>query len=161
MTNSLAAAAAAAAVVTLLPRPSPSQVFGVIAVLIGVGIASLPAAAGSSGSSAAAAVAAVQPVYLLVCCASFVFYALATILKEQIFKDAAKRMGGRQLDVLVVNAYCSTAQVGVCVLGRGVAEGVHVCGCCTHNPCGELCVEALKGRFKNGPLLLLLVVCEN
>lgn len=35
------------------------------------------------------------------------------IIKEKIFKSAAKSLGGgKQLDVLVVNAYCSTAQVG-------------------------------------------------
>lgn len=43
---------------------------------------------------------------------SFASPALATIIKERIFRDAAKRLGGgQQLDVLVVNAYCSTAQV--------------------------------------------------
>jgi hypothetical protein len=91
-------------------RPNALQILGVIAVLLGVGVASWPAA-GSSGSSAAAAVAAVEPVYLVVCAASFVFPALATIIKEHIFKSAAKRLGGKQLDVLIVNAYCSTAQV--------------------------------------------------
>lgn len=52
------------------------QIFGVLAVLLGVAIASWPA----SGSSAAAAdaVAAVEPIYLAVCAASFVFPALAT-----------------------------------------------------------------------------------
>jgi len=64
-------------------------------------------------------VAAVEPLYLAVCGASFVFPALATIIKEHIFKTAAKKLGGgQQLDVLVVNAYCSTAQVCVCVCFR-------------------------------------------
>jgi drug/metabolite transporter (DMT)-like permease len=108
-------------------RPNSLQILGVIAVLLGVGVASWPAA-GSSGSSAAAAVAAVEPVYLVVCAASFVFPALATIIKEHIFKSAAKRLGGKQLDVLIVNAYCSTAQVCMglfagLVLGHSVSVG--------------------------------------
>lgn len=86
-----------------------------IAVLIGVGIASWP---GNNG--AAAAVAAVEPVYLAVCAASFVFPALATIVKEHIFKSTAQQLGGKQLDVLIVNAYCSTSQVS-CKRGAAVA----------------------------------------
>jgi hypothetical protein len=99
-----------ALVLSPLCRPTPPQILGVAAVLIGVAVASLPAAA--AAGSAAAAVAAVEPVYLAVCAASFVFPALATIIKEHIFKTAAAQLGGKQLDVLVVNAYCSTAQVG-------------------------------------------------
>jgi len=51
-------------------------------------------------------------VYMALCIISFAFPALATITKEHIFKEAAKKLGGgQQLDVLVVNSYCSTAQV--------------------------------------------------
>jgi hypothetical protein len=54
----------------------------------------------------------VLQVYLALCIVSFAFPALATITKEHIFKEAAKSLGGgQQLDVLVVNAFCSTAQV--------------------------------------------------
>lgn len=98
-------------------RPNLLQILGVISVLIGVGVASWPGSSGSSvGSSAAAVVAAVEPVYLGVCLLSFVFPAAATICKEHIFKTAARRMGGQQLDVLVVNAYCSTAQAAFLLL---------------------------------------------
>lgn len=37
---------------------------------------------------------------------------LTVIVKQQIFADAKRRLGGRDLDVLVVNAFGSTAQVG-------------------------------------------------
>ncbi|WIA35800.1 hypothetical protein OEZ86_004189 [Tetradesmus obliquus] len=95
-------------------RPSLPQILGVLAVLAGVAVASWP-----SGSSAAAAAAAaeIQPLHLLLCVVSFAFPALATIIKERIFKDAARRLGsGQQLDVLVVNSYCSTAQAGFLLL---------------------------------------------
>lgn len=51
--------------------------------LAGVAVASWP-----SGSSAAAAAAAaeIQPLHLLLCVVSFAFPALATIIKERIFK---------------------------------------------------------------------------
>jgi drug/metabolite transporter (DMT)-like permease len=58
------------------------QIIGVLAVLAGVAVASWP-----SGSSAAAAAAAeIEPLYLLLCIVSFAFPALATIIKERIFK---------------------------------------------------------------------------
>jgi hypothetical protein len=102
-----------------------------MSVLIGVGVASWPGSSGSSvGSSAAAVVAAVEPVYLGVCLLSFVFPAAATICKEHIFKTAARRMGGQQLDVLVVNAYCSTAQVG--------REGGQGAGACAASNAAEM-----------------------
>jgi drug/metabolite transporter (DMT)-like permease len=64
-------------------RPSLLQILGVLAVLAGVAVASWP----SGSSAAAAAVAAeIEPVYLLLCVASFAFPALATIIKERIFK---------------------------------------------------------------------------
>jgi drug/metabolite transporter (DMT)-like permease len=64
-------------------RPSLLQILGVLAVLAGVAVASWP----SGSSAAAAAVAAeIEPVYLLLCIVSFAFPALATIIKERIFK---------------------------------------------------------------------------
>ncbi|KAF6266272.1 Crt-like protein [Scenedesmus sp. NREL 46B-D3] len=93
-------------------KPNAMQNLGVAAVLAGVAVASWP-----SGSSAAAAAAEVEPAYLLLCIVSFAFPALATIIKERIFKDAARRLGGgQQLDVLVVNSYCSAAQAGFLLL---------------------------------------------
>jgi hypothetical protein len=64
-------------------RPNHMQIIGVLAVLAGVAVASWP-----SGSSAAAAAAAaeIEPMYLLLCIVSFAFPALATIIKERIFK---------------------------------------------------------------------------
>jgi hypothetical protein len=61
------------------------QIIGVLAVLAGVAVASWPS--GSSAAAAAAAAAAeIEPVYLVLCIASFAFPALATIIKERIFK---------------------------------------------------------------------------
>jgi hypothetical protein len=63
---------------------------------------------------------------------SFAFPAAATVLKEAIFRQAAADLG-RPLDVLVVNALCSTAQVRrlwavLCAPKR--AEEQMVSGCC-------------------------------
>lgn len=72
--------------------------------------------------AAATGTAPVELKYVLCCLASFAFPALATIIKEGIFREAERHLGGRKLDVLVVNAFCSSAQVGggVCVGGERV-----------------------------------------
>jgi len=77
-------------------------------VVAGVSLASLPP------SAATAATALIGPgdwKYVALCCISFAFPALSVNIKQKIFQDAKKQLGGRDLDVLVVNAYGSTAQV--------------------------------------------------
>ncbi len=89
------------------PRPTLNQILGVLLVVSGVCLASLPP------TSAAAAL--IQPgdwKYVLLCVVSFAFPAFTVIIKQQIFQDYRRRMG-RDLEVLVVNAFGSTAQVGV------------------------------------------------
>lgn len=86
--------------------PTTGQIVGVLCVAAGVALASLPADATSNALAA-------DPLYIAIAMISFAFPALAGIIKESIFKDAVKRLGGQQLEVLVVNAYCSAAQVGL------------------------------------------------
>jgi hypothetical protein len=71
-------------------------------------LASLPPEAAAAGSSS---LNTISPLYVGLSILSFAFPAAATVLKERIFKQAAQQMGGRQLDVLVVNSFCSAAQV--------------------------------------------------
>jgi hypothetical protein len=72
-------------------------------------LASLPPEAATAGSS----LPTISPLYVGLSILSFAFPAAATVLKERIFRQAAQQMGGRQLDVLVVNSFCSAAQVRV------------------------------------------------
>ena len=43
---------------------------------------------------------------------SLFFPAVATILKQQIFERAKAKLGGKQLDIFVVNSFSSLAQAG-------------------------------------------------
>lgn len=88
-------------------RPTLSQLAGVLLVAGGVCLASLPPA-GAAGA-AAALVGPGDLRYVLLCVASFAFPSLAVIVKERIFKDARRQLG-RDLEVLVVNAFGSAAQ---------------------------------------------------
>lgn len=79
-------------------------------VVAGVSLASLP----PSGLGAAATPSLVGPdnlKHIALCIVSFAFPSLSVIIKERIFKEAKEKLGGRDLDVLVVNAFGSTAQV--------------------------------------------------
>jgi hypothetical protein len=84
------------------------QVAGVALVASGVALASAP----PGGQLSAALLGPGDLKYAAICVASFAFPSLAVIIKQQIFADARKRLGGRELDVLVVNALGSAAQVG-------------------------------------------------
>jgi hypothetical protein len=74
----------------------------------GVGVASISPSASAMASHAAASI---QPQHVIMCLISFAFPALATITKESIFRASATHLKGQQLDVLVVNSYCSAAQL--------------------------------------------------
>ena len=60
--------------------------------------------------------AAVQlsPLYTGIFVSSMLFPALASIFKEKIFTEAKQKLGGKQLDLFVVNSFGSGAQA-VCV----------------------------------------------
>ncbi len=85
------------------------QVCGALMVALGVVLAAMPATA-AAGSRAAPALHA-EPRWVVLCLLSFAFPSLASIIKEQLFKDAQQRLGGRPLDVFVVNSFGSLAQV--------------------------------------------------
>ena len=58
-----------------------------------------------------------DPLYIGIFVSSMLFPALASIIKEKIFADAKEELGGKPLDIFVVNSFGSGAQaVGVLLL---------------------------------------------
>ncbi|KAI8465758.1 MAG: hypothetical protein J3K34DRAFT_525075 [Monoraphidium minutum] len=89
-------------------RPTAAQLAGVLLVAGGVALASLPPSAlGAAGG--APLVGPGDAKHVALCVASFAFPSLAVIVKERIFREARRTLG-RDLDVLVVNAFGSAAQ---------------------------------------------------
>ena len=58
--------------------------------------------------------AQLSPLYTSIFVSSMLFPALASIFKEKIFTEAKQKLGGKQLDLFVVNSFGSGAQA-VCV----------------------------------------------
>lgn len=58
--------------------------------------------------------AQLSPLYTGIFVSSMLFPALASIFKEKIFTEAKEKLGGKQLDLFVVNSFGSGAQA-VCV----------------------------------------------
>ncbi|KAK9809203.1 hypothetical protein WJX72_011262 [[Myrmecia] bisecta] len=82
----------------------PAQIAGALLVIAGVCAAAWPSQAGASVFQQ------VRPVFIVVFVISLIFPALATIIKEKIFAAAEHRLGGKKLDIFVVNTCGSTAQ---------------------------------------------------
>ncbi len=58
-----------------------------------------------------------DPLYIGIFVSSMLFPALASIIKEKIFAEAKEELGGKPLDIFVVNSFGSGAQaVGVLLL---------------------------------------------
>ena len=51
------------------------------------------------------------PIFIATYVASMFFPALDSIVKEKAFGDAKEKLGGKQLDIFVVNSYSSGFQV--------------------------------------------------
>ena len=60
--------------------------------------------------------AQVDPKYALIFIASMIFPALSSIIKEKIFTDAKEKLGGKQLDLFVVNSFGSLSQAVFVIL---------------------------------------------
>ena len=58
--------------------------------------------------------AQLSPLYTGIFVSSMLFPALASIFKEKIFTEAKEKLGGKQLDLFVVNSFGSGAQA-ICV----------------------------------------------
>eukprot|EP00884_Botryococcus_braunii_P005382 jgi/Botrbrau1/14845/Bobra.0278s0015.1 len=80
------------------------QVLGGLLTIIGVCIAAWPSGNGNSVFSD------VQPVFAAMYVGSMCFPALANILKEKVFTETREKLGGKQLDIFVVNSFGSAAQ---------------------------------------------------
>lgn len=52
-----------------------------------------------------------DPIYAIVFTLSFLFMNLSIILKEKVFKEAPKKLNGKQLDLFIVNSFGSLFQV--------------------------------------------------
>ncbi|KAK9806031.1 hypothetical protein WJX73_007294 [Symbiochloris irregularis] len=81
-----------------------SQILGAIIVVAGVCTAAFPSEAGAGIFAQAPAL------YIAIFVASMGFPALSSSLKEKIFGDAKEKMGGKDLDIFVVNSLGSGAQ---------------------------------------------------
>lgn len=77
-----------------------------------------------SAASGAASAAAIDPKYVALTLASTAFPALATIVKDKIFRDAKAALG-RPLDVFVVNTSGSAAQASYG--GCNQCHSLHMC----------------------------------
>lgn len=103
-------------------RLEPKQIAGAGIVIAGVLTAAWPSEGNSSVFSE------IAPVYAAVYVASMLFPALATIFKEKIFNDAKQKLGGKQLDIFVVNSFGSAAQAGFVFLllpGLAALRGIN------------------------------------
>ncbi|KAK9915593.1 hypothetical protein WJX75_001294 [Coccomyxa subellipsoidea] len=103
-------------------RLDATQIAGAGVVIAGVLTAAWP----SEGSSSV--FSEISPVYAAVYVASMLFPALATIFKEKIFNDAKQKLGGKQLDIFVVNSFGSAAQAAFVFLllpGLAALRGIN------------------------------------
>ncbi|KAK9834944.1 hypothetical protein WJX84_003484 [Apatococcus fuscideae] len=80
------------------------QILGALLVGGGVGYASFPA------GESVGVLSEVDPKYALIFISSMIFPALSSIIKEKIFTDAKEKLGGKQLDLFVVNSFGSLSQ---------------------------------------------------
>lgn len=85
-------------------------------------------------SPAHASCAQAEPLYIAVFISSMAFPALASILKEKIFGDAKEKLGGKDLDIFVVNSFGSR---------EPVYSPRAACAVCTRAPCGRSPVRAV------------------
>ncbi len=56
------------------------------------------------------------PIFIATYVASMFFPALDSIVKEKAFGDAKEKLGGKQLDIFVVNSYSSGFQVRLAII---------------------------------------------
>jgi len=86
-------------------RYTAKQIGAAMVVMAGVILAGLPPKGLPGGT-----IEAVRPIDVTIFTLSMALISLAVILKEKIFKDAKARMGGKDLDVFVVNSTGSAFQ---------------------------------------------------
>ncbi|XP_022951312.1 protein CLT2, chloroplastic [Cucurbita moschata] len=91
-------------VILLGRRYSLNQIAGCVIITAGVAVAV------GSGSNAGQMLSGVPPLWPALMVASSAFQAGASIMKEFIFIDAATRLGGKSLDIFVVNSFGSGFQ---------------------------------------------------
>ncbi|KAK9843738.1 hypothetical protein WJX81_004492 [Elliptochloris bilobata] len=89
-------------------RLTPAEMAGAALVIAGVCTAAWPSGDGPSVFTQ------LSPLYTGIFVSSMLFPALASIFKEKIFTEAKQKLGGKQLDLFVVNSFGSGAQA-VCV----------------------------------------------
>ncbi|XP_050213609.1 protein CLT2, chloroplastic isoform X2 [Mercurialis annua] len=86
-------------------RYSFNQISGCLLVAVGIMVA---VGSGSNADRTLSRVEFIWPAVMIISCA---FQAGASIIKEYIFVDAAKRLKGKSLDIFVVNSFGSGFQV--------------------------------------------------
>lgn len=129
------------ATIVLRAKFTKSQLFGASLVVCGVCLASAPPALLPSWlkhlpwQSAAAqnaivppavtsALSSVDPKHVIACVACFAFPALASTVKERLFKSAKAELG-RDLDIFVVNSFSSLFQVVFVLLLLPITLSLH------------------------------------
>ncbi|PHT67129.1 hypothetical protein T459_31554 [Capsicum annuum] len=137
-----------------------NQLFGCF--LVAVGVIVTVASGSSAGSLMEAGV-----LWSLLMIVSFLFQAADTVLKEVIFRDAAKRLKGGSVDLFVVNSYGSAYQaVFICLLLPFLSKlwGVPFALLPNYLRDGAACflnIGTLSGVCDGAPLLPLLFIIVN
>lgn len=112
---------------------------------------------------------AVQPAYIALAIASFAFPALASIMKEALFKREKERLGGQPLDIFIVNSFGSLYQSLFVLLLLPITtsfKGLTLSGLPRYLGEGALCVcgrtpAASAASCLGAPLLPLAYVLAN
>ncbi|KAL6767274.1 hypothetical protein ACKKBG_A39320 [Auxenochlorella protothecoides x Auxenochlorella symbiontica] len=145
------------ALTLLKKRLSTVQMLGVALVVLGVSAAAWP----SNGSSP---LANVNLMFAAIYCASMIFPALDSILKERLFREAKETLKGKDLDLFVVNSFGSLAQ-SACILLLlpllAPLRGIPLSGLPGYLAEGWSVFWGLAGGATGAPMLPLLYIGAN
>ncbi|XP_022773028.1 protein CLT2, chloroplastic [Durio zibethinus] len=142
-------------------RYSVNQLAGCLLVAVGVVVAV------ASGSDTGQMLSEIELMWPGVMIASAAFQAGASIIKEFIFIDAAKRLDGKSLDIFVVNSFGSGFQALFVLLLLPVLsnlKGIPFSELPSYLKCGAACflkIGADTSGCEGAPLLPLLYIATN
>ncbi|XP_038977173.1 protein CLT2, chloroplastic-like isoform X2 [Phoenix dactylifera] len=145
-------------VIILGRKYSFNQIFGCLLVTVGVVLA---VASGANGGQFLCEVEFRWPALMV---ASSAFQSAASILKEFVFIDSAKRLQGKPLDIFVVNSFGSAFQalfVFLLLPFLSNMRGIPFPELPSYIKSGAACFLNLGGNMTGAPLLPLLFITMN
>ena len=113
---------------------------------------------------ATSAILAVNPKHVIACICCFAFPALASTIKERLFRSAREKLGGKDLDIFVVNSFSSLFQTFFVLLLLPVTlamNEVHPHNLLEYLQEGALCFQGLLPGSDGAPFFPVAYVVTN